>query len=250
MKKAVVFTVLLFSFFLTAPAQNSSPSDVVVKFYRSLREKKYLEGFRLSIYRGAIEGLTAAELQELEPEFARTFAEIPEKIETKGEQINGNTAVVFLKFAGVEKFQQVALIKQGGDWLVGDEESLAVVKQQGRAYFFTIRMDVNEDETYEMLQRIVSAQVLYASRFEGKNISLAELVRLQALPADMEDGESGGYRYVVTLGADQKSFQATATPTTYGKTGRLSFYADLQGVRAADLKGEVASKSAPPYQGK
>lgn len=250
MKRAVTVTVIIVSFFATAPAQQSSPSEVVIKFYRALKEKKYVEGFRHSIYRAAVEGLTPAELQDLEPDFARTFSEIPEKIEAKGEQINGNTAVVFMKFEGMEKFQQVALIKQGNEWLVGDQESLDEVKKQGRAYFFNTRIAVNEDETHEMLQRIISAEVIYASRYEGKNLPLSELVRLQAVPQDMEDGEAGGYRYVLTVAADQKSFTVTATPTAYGKTGRLSFYADIQGVRAADLKGQMATKSAPSYQPK
>ncbi|HSO76015.1 MAG TPA: hypothetical protein VLU47_14365, partial [Blastocatellia bacterium] len=69
------------------PAQKpGSPTQTVMNFYRALREKRYVEGFRQSIYRGAIEGLTAAELQDLEPDFARTFAAIPEKIEPRGEQ--------------------------------------------------------------------------------------------------------------------------------------------------------------------
>ena len=250
MKKAAILSLLFFSFLATAQTQKSSPSDVVVKFYRALKEKKYVEGFRYSIYRGAIEGLTPAELQDLEPDFSRTFSEIPEKIDAKGEQINGNTAVVFLHFEGLEKVQQVALIKQGNEWLVGDQESLAVVQQQGRSYFFNTRMEVNEDEAYDMIQRIISAEVLYARRYEGKNVSLAELVKLQGLPQEMEDGEADGYQFVLTLSSDQKSFFITATPTTYGRTGRLSFYADLKGVRAADKKGQMASKDSPPYQPK
>lgn len=250
MKKSAVIAILLGAFLTSAFAQTSSPREVAINFYRALKEKKYVEGFRYSIYRYAIEGLTPAELQDLEPDFASAFAAIPENINVRMHQINGDTATVFLQFEGVEKLQQVALIKHQGEWLVGDQESLAVVKQQGRAYFFNTRMEVNEEETHEMLQRIVSAEILYASRFEGKNASLAELIRLQALPQEMDDGEAGGYRYVLTISADEKSFTVTATPTVYQKTGRLSFYADRDGIRAADLKGQVASKTAPPYQPK
>jgi hypothetical protein len=250
MKRIIPIVIILLSILATAQAQKSSPSQAVITFYRLLREKKYVEGFHYSIYRDAIEGLTPAELQDLEPDFARTFAQIPEKIEVKGEQIKGNSAIVTLQFEGEEKPQEVSLIRKGDEWLVGDQESLAVVQKQGRAYFFNTRMDVNESEAHLMLVRIISAEVLYANSFAGKNASLAELIRLQALPQEMLDGEAGGYQYQLIVAADEKSFTVTATPMAYGKSGRLSFYADIHGVRAAELKGQVASKSAPPYQPK
>jgi hypothetical protein len=247
--------IVIFLFLLLLPcvfAQNpkSSPSDTAIKFYRALKEKKYIEGFRLSVYRGAIEGLTATELKELEPDFIRTFSAIPDKIEVKGEQITGNTAVVFLQFEGVEKPQQVALIAQGNVWLVGDQESLQLVQEQGRNFFFNTRMVVNEEEAVEMIQRIRNAEILYASKFEGRNAPLAELIRLQALPKEMENGESSGYKFTLTLSSDKLSFLVHAVPSMYGKTGKLSFYADLQGLHAEDLKGQPASSKSPRYQPK
>ena len=71
------------------------PTDAVIGFYRALKQKHYVEGFRHSVYRNAVEGLTPAELQDLEPDFARTFATIPDKIEPSAEQISGSTATVF-----------------------------------------------------------------------------------------------------------------------------------------------------------
>src|SRR5687767_5853341 len=126
--------IAIFTFLLLMPcvfAQNpkASPSDTVIQFYRALKEKKYVEGFQLSVYRGAIEGLSPAEMKELEPDFVRTFSAIPDKIDVKGEQITGHTAVVFLQFEGVEKLQQVTLIAQGNQWLVGDQESLQLVRE-------------------------------------------------------------------------------------------------------------------------
>jgi len=53
--------------------------------------------FRHSVYRNAVEGLTPAELQDLEPDFARTFAAIPDKIEPSGELITGESATVFFE---------------------------------------------------------------------------------------------------------------------------------------------------------
>ncbi len=252
MKRIAIAMFVWLSFLPSVSAQNpkSSPSDTVIKFYRALKEKKYIEGFRLSIYRGAIEGLSAAELKDLEPDFVRTFSAIPDKIDVKGQQITGNTAVVFLKFEGVEKLEQVALIAQGAEWLVGDQESLQLVQAQGRNFFFNTRMVVNEEEATEMIQRIRTAEILYASKFEGRNAPVTELVRLEALPKEMEDGESSGYKFTLTVSADKLSFYIHAVPSIYGKTGKLSFYADVQGLHAEDLKGQPASKKSPIFQPK
>jgi hypothetical protein len=233
-----------------AQKKTSSPSDTVISFYRELKAKRYVEGFRHSVYRNAVEGLTPAELQDLEPDFARTFAAIPDKIEPSAEQISGSTAAVSLKFGGAEEPQKVALIRVGGEWLVGDKETLALVNSQGRAFFFNARMLVNEGEAYEMLQRIIGAEIIYSRKFEGKNASLQELIRLGGVPKDIEDGEASGYRFTLTVSADEKSFFATALPRAYGKTGKVSFYGDINGVHGEDLKGQPATTRSPIYQPK
>jgi hypothetical protein len=233
-----------------AQEQSSTPTGTVISFYRALKEKHYVEGFRHSIYRSAVEGLTPAELHELEPDFARTFSAIPDKIEPRGEQITGDTAVVFLKFDGVDAPQQVSLIRVNGTWLVGDKDSFGDVNAQGRSFFFNTRILVNEDEAFDMLSRMVDAELIYSRKFNGKNAPMQELIRLSAVPKDLEGGESGGYRFTLTVSGDSKTFFATATPVAYGKSGRLSFYADINGVRAEDLKGQPASEKSPIYKPK
>jgi hypothetical protein len=252
MTRSIISVTALLALALAAGAQqkHASPTDAALSFYRALKEKRYVEGFRHSVYRNAVEGLTPAELQELEPDFARTFSTIPEKIQARGEMITGQTATVSLKFEGSEDIQEVVLVRAGGDWLVGDQETLALVNAQGRAFFFNARMLVNESEAYEMLQRIIGAELIYSRRFQGRNIPLKDLVRLNAIPKDMEDGEASGYRFTVTVGTDEKSFSATATPTAYGKTGKVSFYADINGVRGDDLKGQPATVRSPIYRAK
>jgi hypothetical protein len=233
-----------------AQKESSSPTDTVINFYRALKEKHYVEGFRHSIYRGAVEGLTQGELQELEPDFATTFSAIPDKIEPRGEQITGDSAVVFLKFEGTEAPQQVALVRVNGAWLVGDKDSLKEVSLQGRSFFFNTRILVNEDEAFETLSRMIDAELIYSKKFNGKNASMEELIRLGGVPKDLEGGESGGYRFTLTLTGDHTTFFATASPVVYGKTGRLSFYADVNAVRAEDLKGRPASEKSPIYKSK
>jgi hypothetical protein len=230
--------------------KQSSPTDTVINFYHALKEKHYVEGFRHSIYSSAVEGLTAGELQELEPDFAQTFSAIPDKIEPRGEQITGDTAVVFLKFDGMEAPQQVALIRVNGAWLVGDKDGLNEVKAQGRSFFFNTRILVNEDEAFDALSRMADAELIYSRKFNGKNAPMQELIRLGGVPKELESGESGGYRFTLTVSGDGTSFFATASPVVYGKTGRLSFYADINAVRAEDLKGQPASEKSPIYKPK
>ncbi len=249
--KTFAVSVLCLMIAAVALAQKpGSPTQTVMNFYRALREKRYVEGFRQSIYRSAIDGLTPAELQDLEPDFARTFAAIPEKIEARGEQINSDDAIVLLKFDGVEKLEQVALIKIAGEWVVGDQDSFTVVNSQGRAFFFNSRMTANEGEAFEMLQRIIGAEVIYSAKFQGRNATLEDLIKLGGVPKDIDDGEASGYRFALTISEDKKSFQAAATPAAYGKTGRLSFYADIESIRAEDLNGQPATARSPIHQPK
>jgi hypothetical protein len=108
-------------------------------------------------------------------------------------------------------------------------------------------MAVNESETFEMMSRLVGAELIY-HRQAGRYGTLQELIKLGALPADLEDESINGYRIRLTVSQDGKFFAATATPSAYGRTGRLSFYADADGVRAEDLKGEPASAKSPIYR--
>jgi hypothetical protein len=252
MRRKGISVIVLIALAVTAYAQKKagSPSDTVISFYRALKEKRYVEGFRHSVYRNAVEGLTPTELQDLEPDFARTFAAIPDKIEPSGEQINGETATVFLKFGGATEPQQVVLSRVGSEWLVGDKETLALVNAQGRAFFFEARMLVNEGEVFEMLQAIVGAEILYSRKFAGKNATLPELVRMGGVPQDLQDGETSGYKVALTVSGDTKTFFVTASPVIYGKTGKVSFYADIDGVHGEDLKGNSASSKSPIYQPK
>jgi hypothetical protein len=248
--RTIVYFVLCCVLAAPVHGQGHSATQTAVSFYRALKQKKYVEGFRQSVYRKAVEGLSAEELKDLEPDFARTFSMIPDKIEPQGEKIEGDTAIVTLKFEGTDEPQVVALVRSGGEWLVGDSETLALVNQQGRTFFFNSRMLVNEGEAFEMLQRIIGAEVIYAKKYDGKNAGLDELIKLGGVPRDLEDGVASGYRFSLTLRPDGSAFYVTATPISYGKTGRVSLYADINGIRGADMKGQSAGPQSPVYQPK
>jgi hypothetical protein len=225
-----------------------TPTQTAMEFYRALREKRYADGFRLSVYRAAVEGLSEADFKELEGEFARTFAAIPEKIEARAEKTDADSAVVFLKFDGIDQPQNVGLIRVNGQWLVGERDTLKIVQQQGTAFFFNAKIAVSQDEVADLMTRIIGSELVYAEHKQGVCATLDELIKLEALPADVQPADVSGYHISLNLSADKKSFVVTAEPSRYGKSGRLSFFGDLSGLRAEDLKGRPASAKSPTYQ--
>jgi hypothetical protein len=222
--------------------QARTPTETVREFYKRMRERKYIEAFRLTIYMPAIEGLGAEELEELRPDFERMAAAIPENIEVSGEQISGNTATVFVKIADGDKTAQaepVTLLRDsGGAWIVGDSESQEVVKKAGKKFFFEARIQTHHNEVQAMLQRISLAQLAYAAQHNNTFGDLAALAAAGLVPKDIEAPESMGYRFRLTLAKDGKSWTAGAEPTRYGRTGRLSFLLDQSGIRSADVGGK------------
>ena len=222
-----------------------SPSDTTREFYRLMREKKFREAFSISIYRPAIEGLSAAEYDELRPEFERMAVavseRIPEKIDISGEQISGDAATVFVKVIdpdGKERIEPAVLIKIDNAWVVGDKENLELVKKEGKKFFFEARINAHHGDVQEMLTRISLAQVVYSQGHDGLFGNMAELISAGLIPKDLEGTESTGYRFQVVRGLDGKSWYATAEPAKYGLSGRLSFYLDAAGVRSGDAGGK------------
>lgn len=224
-----------------------SPSAIVKKFYQQLHARKYLEGFRLSVYSAAVETLSADEIRELEPDFMRIAEALPAQIETSGEQISGETATVFVKLPGVQKPQEIILSRIEGRWRIGDQETFQYVKKQGRAFFFNIRIEVGERETAEWLEEIYGAQTIYF-KAKSRYTTLEELVSLGGVSRQLASGAESGYRFALKLAADGQSFTVMTTPTQYGRTGRRSFFMDQTGVlRAEDKQGQPATAASPKF---
>jgi len=214
-------------------------------FYRLMREKKYREAFGISIYRPAIEGLSTDEFNDLKTDFDKMATavseKIPDKVDITGEQISGDVATVFVKVVdadGKERIEPAALIKIDNAWVVGDRESLELVRKSGKKFFFEARMNAHHSDVQDMLTRISLAQVVYAQGHNGQFGNTAELIAAGLIPKDLEGVESTGYRFQVVRPADGKSWYATAEPAEYGRTGRLSFYLDASGVRNGDAGGK------------
>src|ERR1043166_8070634 len=222
-----------------------TPTETMREFYRLMREKKFREAFGMSIYRPAIEGLSAQEYEDLRPDFEKMAAAVSEKIpatvDITGEQISGDVATVFVKVVdadGKEKVEPASLIKINNSWVVGDQESLRMVQQAGKKFFFDARINAHHSDVQDMLTRISLAQVAYSQGHNGQFGNMAELITAGFIPKDIEGPETTGYRFQVIRSADGKSWYATAEPAQYGRSGRLSFYLDASGVRSGDSGGK------------
>src|SRR5207253_3643838 len=122
--------------------------------------------FALSIYKPAIEGLSQAEMQDLQPDFEKLAANVPENIQFSGEQTSGDTATVFVKVADDASAQPepVMLLRAGNGWIVGDRENQEIVKKSGKDFFFNARIDTHHNEAQAMLQRIAIAELAYSQQ--------------------------------------------------------------------------------------
>lgn len=247
--KSIAFLLVLFLLAgsSSALAQNPphTPTETTRLFYQMLREKKFREAFMLSIYRPAIEGLSAQEFDEFRPDFEKMALAVsektPQQIDVSGEQVSGDSATVFVKVLdadGKEKIEPVSLIKIDNAWIVGDKDSLALVKKAGKQFFSEARINAHHNDVQDMMTRISLGQVLYSQNRNGLFGNMAELIAAGVVPKDIETPESTGYRFQINRSVDAKSWYATAEPAQYGRSGRLSFYLDATGVRSGDNGGK------------
>ena len=224
-----------------------TPSDVVREFYRAMSEKRFREAFALTVYRPAIEPLSAEEFEELRPDFEKIAALTPEKIEVTGEQISGETATVFVKMTedGREQTKPHTMLRRAsGAWVFGDIENETAVKKLGKNFFFEARIDAHHDELMAMLPRIATAQLVYSAQHNGRFADLETLVSSNLVPKDLLTVDSTGYRFRVTTHKDGKSYTTFAEPAEYGRTGRLSFLMDQSGIKSKDTGGKPLKPSA------
>ena len=103
----------------------------------------------------------------------------------------------------------------------------------------------NERQAMTTLWTIASSEEGYRVSNGSGYGSLDQLIEAKLLPK--ERLENTGYRFEVTVTAD--SFQITAVPVEYGKTGKLSYFMDQTHiVRGADHSGGAATASDPPIR--
>lgn len=225
----------------TIEITENSPADTVRVFYKNLREKRFREALFLTNLRPAIEGLTDAELQELQVNFEAIARAVPAEIEINGEIISGKYATVTAKLPDNEtyelRFQEIRLRKEGNYWIIltVDETAEATIKKEGNQYFFNLRLETYQAEARAMMERVYKAQIVYAYQNGGNFGELTQLIEAGLLPDDVKTSESTGYNYRILLSADKKKFYATAEPEAYGKTGKLSFLLEAENGKSPRL---------------
>lgn len=216
----------------TIEIKPDSPADTVRAFYTKLREKKYREAFFLTNMRPAIEGLTDAELAELNVDFENIANQIPTELEINGEIITGEKATVTANLPDGEgkpkKIQPISLRRENGVWIVLtlDDKAAKTVKKEGNKYFFTLRNDTYQDEAQNTLEKIMRAQSLFSMENGQTYGNLPALIEKGLVLSDIQNSQLSGYRFSVALSFDGKNYIATAEPVEYGKTGKLSFRAE------------------------
>ncbi len=212
-----------------------SPADTVRVFYKNLREKRFREAMFLTNLRPAIEGLTDAELKDLQIDFEPIARQVPAEIEINGEIVSGDAATVTAKLPDNEtdkiELQQIKLRKENNFWVILTVDAAAekLIRKEGKNYFFALRIETHQAEAKEMLSRISKAEMVYALQNNGFYADMPTLIEKGFLPADASTSDSTGYNYTVSLGTDKKNYSAAATPAVYGKTGKLSFFFDFDG---------------------
>lgn len=221
--------------------QSRTPTETVREFYKTMREKRFREAFALSIYKPAVDSLSAEEFDDLRPDFEKMAAVIPEKIEVSGEQISGDVATVFVRIADADKAAEaepVGLIRDGGAWIIGDKDNREIVKKAGKRFFFEARITAHHSDVQAMLQRISIAELAYASQHNNLYADLPTLIAAGLVPKDIETPDTTGYHFHLVLTKDAKGWVVGAEPAQYGRTGRLSFALDQNGIRSGDKGGK------------
>lgn len=231
-----------------ASAAAATPTEVVRAFYTALREARFRDALLMSVYRPAIEPLSAAELEELRPDFERIAGAVPPDFEFTGESISGDEATVFMK-SGTEqernvKVEPVYLVRGSkGAWIVGDRAGAVEAKKQGKKFFFEQRINAHEQDAEDMLKRIQAAEIAYSIQRKGIFGDLNSLVDAGFVPKDILGSETTGYRFTIVTGEGGKSYVARAEPERYSRTGRLSFYMDASGIQRKDTGGKPLNPS-------
>jgi hypothetical protein len=246
----LIFAILLGTWITTAApsraySQNAArtPSDVVREFYKGMREHRFNEAFALTIYKSAVEGLSAEEMEDLRPGFEEKAALIPPAVEIIGEQINGNTAIVFVRIPATINTPQVTsepvyLFNSGG-WIIGTETDMAVVKKAGHRYFLDALVIEHEGDVEDLLKRLVVLEGIYSQQHAGIYGEISALISAGMLSTDAVDPKLSGYNFHITLTKDGKGYVANAEPARHGRTGKLSFRMDQTGlIKSSDTGGK------------
>ena len=160
---------------------------------------------------------------------------------------------------------KMGLIRENGEWKLLSVGLVLLDLPSLAAEWDSAQIDSTERAAIDALKVIADAVETYRHTYSRLPDSLASLGPAKRgaaaspdaaglLDADLAAGARSGYnfRYVIagasTLGAPAK-FALAATPQTYGRTGRRSFFRDVNGgLHGADRQGSVGSEVDPKVE--
>ena len=156
---------------------------------------------------------------------------------------------------------QFGLVRQNGSWRVLSVGLVLIDIPQLAVQWQKAEFAPKEESVIKALEGLKEAIDRYQRAFGTLPKSLAQLGpappgeispdQASLVSKDLASGEAGGYRfaYDVVPAPDantQATFQLTATPDDYGKTGLRSFFMDADGkIHAADKHGIAATSDDP-----
>ena len=160
---------------------------------------------------------------------------------------------------------KMGLVRENGEWKLLSVGLVLLDLPSLAAEWDSAQIDSTERAAIDALKVIADAVETYRRTYARLPDSLASLGPAKRgaaaspdaaglLDADLAAGARSGYnfRYVIagasTLGAPAK-FVLAATPQTYGRTGRRSFFRDVHGrLHGADRQGSVGSEVDPQVE--
>jgi hypothetical protein len=196
----------------------------------------------------------AAELQIGGAESADNLAFLPVEVRDATDTVGNSTVHV-----------KMGMVRESGEWKLLSVGLLLLDLPTLAFEWDAAEMDSTEHTAIEALKKIGDGIETYRRTYSRLPESLAKLAPPKTgaaatadaagiLDAELASGVRNGYkfRYVIsggnTLGAPAK-YEIAATPEVYGRTGRRSFFRDLNGgLHGADRQGAVGSAVDPPVE--
>jgi hypothetical protein len=195
----------------------------------------------------------AAEIQIGGADLTDNLAFLPVEIRDATDSVGSNVMHV-----------KMGLVRESGEWKLLSVGLLLLDLPSLAAEWDAAEIETTERIAIDAVKKIADAVETYRRTYSRLPDSLAKLgppthgaANAEAagfLDAEFASGTKNGYvfRYVLasasTLGAPAK-FQLAATPQTYGRTGRRSFFRDSTGgLHGADRQGAVGGEADPKVQ--
>ena len=196
----------------------------------------------------------AAELQIGGAETADNLAFLPVEVRDATDTVGNSTVHV-----------KMGMVREGGEWRLLSVGLLLLDLPTLAFEWDAAEMDSTEHAAIEALKKIAEAVETYRRTYSRLPESLVKLAPPKTgaaaspdaaglLEAELASGVRNGYkfRYVIsggnTIGAPAR-YEIAATPEVYGRTGRRSFFRDLNGgLHGADRQGAVGSAVDPPVE--